>query len=343
MTGSNVLSLMPDALFPGPAKDQWYRRFLWLPFVTQIDYDAKRTKLARPWPVTVYVPDGAEAMQELANTSIRLSPLATDLGSLTNPPPSPDLLDIFPWATFQMTAATPIILETPLLFASAPADSDQWNHGILAGDISDRIDSIDLVSGDPAGTVDLRNVFLEFSLLERAGWERVERSKSDLVRALWLMRNQDQLVAHLVLLSFPEQQHRIVGPVLFKLDDTGRRLQWWSRRGWAEITGLELVSKPLFVALTILRAVSTSVKADPFPMMVTKTSEGLYIFVEVRGQAAKLVRIDEPGQSVWYAVKEANSDAPFFFDEKSSMGQLEFKDSAPWSQLDPRLIRNALP
>lgn len=348
MTGSTLLGLPSDALFPGPAKDNWYRRFLCLPFVSQTDYKNKTVEQVRPWPVTAYMPTSEAAIKDLLETSARLSPLAMNLGSFANLPLPQAVLELFPWANYQLTAATPMILETPLLFTTAPADSNQWNQGILVSDMADNVETIDLATGQSSGPVDLTNVFLEFSLLERAGWERIENpnNKSDLIRAMWLMRNQNQFVVHTVLLSFPDQEQKIVGPFLYRFDPLGCQLQRWSLefQNWANLSEAGMVNKMLFVALTVLRAVSPSRKPDPFPSQIFKTNKGQYMFVSVRDQAAKLVRVmGEPGGNDWYALKEAKSDMPFFFSPESMVGELELNGSGPWSQLDPKHIRSLMP
>lgn len=347
MSGSTFLNSSPDELFPGPDKDHWYRRFLSMPFIKRPDYKTRHVEMARPWPVTVYMPATAALFKNLAATSTRMSSLATDICSLTEMRLPPDASALMPWANFRMNAATPIILETPLFSNTPPVDSDQWNQGILAGDMSDSVDAMDLKTGMPSGPVDLRNVFLEFSLLETFGWEHVEdyNNRCDLLRAVWLMRNTDQFVLTLVSLSFPEQKQKLVGPYLYRFDPSESKFLYWSpaRQVWVKLGEEENAKKILFVSLAVLRSVSPMRKPDPFPGWTVKTSEGRVIIVPVRDRAAIPVRIEgKRGGNDWYALKEAASDAPFFFNNASIVGELEFKGEIPWSQRDAQFVRSLL-
>jgi hypothetical protein len=363
MTGAGLLSSASDALFPGPLQDNWYNKFLSLPSMTLADYTARRVAISRPWPVTVYLPTAEAAIKDLAGVSTTLGPLVMHTGSLKPFQMSPDKLPGIPWATYAIDAATPILLEMPYVFTTPPAASDGWNQGIVATDLAESVEPIELRNGRPAGRADLRNVLFEFSPLERGDWERMENkpknsswfrrlwakpdqtSSPPLIRALWLMRNQSEFVVHLIHTLFPQQQLVIDGPIIYRLDATASRLQYRnsSTREWAPVNGSELATKHLFVSLALLRAASPGKKADPFPAQVTEanTPQGR-TFVQLREQAARLVRIaGEGGENAWYVLKEARADQPFFFHPATSAGALEFQGPTPWSQLDPREIRAA--
>jgi hypothetical protein len=157
---------------------------------------------------------------------------------------------------------------------------------VLAADISDRVEVFN-PHGEITGSVSLNNVFIEFSPLEKTGWENLESAsaETELLRAVWLRRRGSCFVLHLVyhLIAVKaersangparlEQHIQVYGPLLCEIDPGIRRFR--VRNAHAEPSSgnlLSAVRKPLFGALTILRELSDIFKVSAILAAATRS------------------------------------------------------------------------
>lgn len=85
--------------------------------------------------------------------------------------------------------------------------------------MSDEVEALDYASG--AGSqVSLKNVFVEFSPLDHAGWERVEQSGGEvqMLRAVWLVRDGSGFAIQLFTMTTRPVADMLLGRYLFNLN-----------------------------------------------------------------------------------------------------------------------------
>jgi len=331
-----TVSAPTEALFPVPSQDPWYERLLGIPLVCQLDPATRRVVLERAVPVSIHRPEDPHQIADIARRIIAVEPVrlfptairefsAAVAGSLPA------------WATTaRLENATPIMLESPLIFATPPVDSVSWNQGLLSGELPDIVDVFDATEDVPAGAVTVTNVFIEFSPLERAGWERVERPGVDMeiLRAVWLVRDGTRAVMYRFSQAWPDGHVSVLGPLPIAFDPITARFGIETTHGISDLVDSDAfhpVAKPLFLALTLLRELSPVVKASPIPELVAKSKDGWDIIVDVRGTAARLVRArDDHWGDDWYFLWDVEHDEPFTSPHQR-LYVVQITADTPWS------------
>jgi hypothetical protein len=329
MTGSEVVERPVEEMFPAPAVDPWYERFLMAPLMLDADAATGQLLLRRPLPVTLYRGETEAYNAALMATERLLNPpLLHEV--LRDPPVSSDPsskeypreVETCRLMSEAMSVTTAVVLEAPLLSLFPPPGSSLWNHELLLRDICG---SVATYSGDmrEAGNASLLNVLFQFSPLEDISWERARTSneKFKLTRGLLLSGSQKEwLLAVLVVQDFPGARLNIWSPVKIRLDPVKRRFVYARFGGdteWAELSTLPELAKPVFVALYVLRALSPRVKVEATPnaycMPLDKqggASHNTYS-VSVFADAARLFRVKGP-QKVgdWFFLRTGEND-PF--------------------------------
>ena len=205
-----------NRILPPARDDDWYARFVAVPLAPDLAKSRARTVFDHPIAVTLYQPDGAgEAehralLDDLTYRFVTLRPAFLyaqtvkliargELGT------SGQL-----WERF--ADATALLLEGPMM-TTIPQVS-RLNLGLLPSGLADTTPACDFVSGAPAGDISLRNVFIEVSALDAAGWESFERDRAteEVVRGLWLIREGDRFFLTVFMHSAAESDY-IIGPV----------------------------------------------------------------------------------------------------------------------------------
>jgi hypothetical protein len=169
---------------------------------------------------------------------------------------------------------------------------------------------------DETGTVALTNVLFQFSALEEI-WDRgVPLKKPNwLTRAVWLTRGEDAWTATLVMQNYPSTELDVQPPVTFRFDPGKRRLIYTNVDGveaGAELSTFPELAKPVFVALSLLRALNPAWKAEATPMRMVKPIEGpgdFHYLVSIFANPAGLVRVPA-SVGDWYAIRNDAND-PF--------------------------------
>lgn len=195
---SSVVRASGETMFPPPSQDVWYARLLNIPLVLQLDARTGHTIVERALPLSVYLPEAADDVDDIRQRIIvvrplRLYPSAVEefSGRLPEVPSE--------WVrSARLNDATAIVLESPLIFMTPPGNHPFWNQELLMSDLSASVEAFEAPTGATCGKVSLKNVFFEFSPLEKGGWESVEESVAtiEVLRAVWLVREGKRLVLH---------------------------------------------------------------------------------------------------------------------------------------------------
>lgn len=347
MGAPETVNAPTEALFPVPSQDPWYERLLGIPLVCQLDLATRHIVLERAVPVSIHLPEDPYQVADIARRIITIKPVRLFPTAIREF--SAAVARSLPaWATTaRLEDATPIMLESPLIFATPPADSVFWNQGLLSGDLADIVDVFDASEDVPVDTVPVTNVFIEFSPLERAGWERVERPGVDMevLRAVWLVRDGTRAVMYRFSQAWPDGHVSVLGPLLIAFDPTTAWFGIETAHGISDLVSSDAfhpVAKPLFLALTLLRELSPVVKASPIPGLVAESEDGWNIIVDVRGTAARLVRA-RGGRcgDHWYFLWDGEQDEPFTSPHQRLFA-VQITVDTPWSQMDAEEIRRTI-
>lgn len=303
MTGSAAPDLRVADIYPSPAQDPWFARFLSVPMT----YTAPPMPptLQRSIPVGIYC-DRADRQylgEVLFHDVAVIPPLVhRDLPQSQNDAP-----------------LTVILLEAPIVFPTPTGDSDQWHHGLLWTDIPERCSAYEFGAAKPAGEVSLSNVLFEFSLLEHTGWERVvyKETKIRAERGVWLRRSGPALEAAFVSQEIPGGEIELTQFFSLTYDASRCRIMI-SVAGSGEepvpIEALPLFAKPIFVALKLLRALSPAFKCEPMPRLTTGSQDpGYEMMVFCARDIARLYRVHpQPPNPDWFVLRDSeNPEEPF--------------------------------
>ena len=333
-----------EALFPPPCEDDWYARFLALPYAPRMD-GRGRLKYDHALEVSHYLYDQAEPREDVRRRLIAIVPHFAFPTAIEMLSERADLN-----MNYSIKNATPIVLESPLSAVLPFGHSNMWNHMVLAADIDDSVKFFD-AEGEARGYVDLRNVFIEFSLLEKIGWEKLEtpRQRTEVLRGVWMTKEGQEFTLHLVYHNFEvkseakevvwpprvEQGIRIVGPFICEVDQETRRFKFVTARANAPENLLEALERPLFCTLMVLRELSDNMKVSAIPMLTHKKRDGSHAFVVTfRDAAARLVKLhDAVAGSGWCFVKTRKSNEAFFKPEEL-VGGFAFDSRVDWPDCD---------
>ena len=190
MDGVPQLNAPVEVMFPDPSQDEWYKRFVTIPLTCQAHSATEALSLARPIEVTLYRYEAQDKTNEVLRRIRHVSPTRHDLSDTLT-------MDLIDEASAQriklrLSEATHILLDAPVIGRFPNADSQMWNHGILAGDMSDSVEAFEFSTDVPCGSVSLRNVYFELSPLEIASWVQFndpETGEIQVPGAIWIGRN----------------------------------------------------------------------------------------------------------------------------------------------------------
>jgi hypothetical protein len=305
MSGTTAPDRRVADIYPSPAQDEWFARFLGVP-MTYSAHPAPPS-LQRSIPVVVYDdPTNQRYLEEVHFHDVAIYPplvhrIATELQTqIPANEPSPTI----------------ILLEAPMVFPYPPGESDKWHHGLLWTDVPDRCPEYHFGLDIPAGEVSLASVFFEFSVLEGIGWEQAlhKRITIDLMRGVWLRRSGSTLEAAILQQEeAPGGAVQTIGFFSLFYDPSLRRIMVSlpnDERKAIPLDALGNFAKPIIVALMLLRYLSPTLKCQPTPDIVADESKFL---VGCTRDAARLYRVHPSSPNPdWFVLRDAgNPEEPF--------------------------------
>jgi FRG domain len=319
MTGSEIVNRSVGEMFPEPAVDDWYRRFLSVPMMPEAK--SGPLSLQTPLPVTRY-----RGESEAYNAKL------DEMDWFLDPPLVHDVLrKVEKDATDteqgrlqkdMIAAATPIVIEASVFYILPKAESNLWNHELLVSDLSDSVKSW-AEDGAEAGDVNLTNVLFQFSPLEQAFWERAGEQTRTLRRGLWLYRQGGNFIAAQVAQDFPGTELKVWPAAVIMFDKEKRRLVCRRATEAAEapveeLTTVPVLAKAVFCGLHLLRSMAPQwkIEARPFQYCVPIPDDGTYesyFKIGMVDDVARLRRVHGPdGVPDWFVVRKKEwREAPF--------------------------------
>lgn len=334
VTGVTGLECRTCDIFPSPAIDKWYSKFLCVP----MSYAPRLAPptLRRSIPVTVYAdPENEAYTEETRCRDVALpSPLIHQVVGAMNAAQATS-------AAEGLEKLTPIVLEAPMKYPYAPGDSIQWHHGLLWSDVPRSCTLYDLDDLEQCGEVSLLNVLFEFSLLEDVGWDRLveERKSLDLLRGVWRTTNE-------VSVAFVSQMIRVRGLgcsdfMSLTFDPPSQQIMFRRSMGGHEslvpIASEPHLAKPILIALMLLRYLSPALKAEPLPQLTV----GDKMIVAYARDAARLFQV-QTTHSTWFVLRDRSNPAEPFTRPTSDDGGLQLNWSEPFQRMPLDELRNAV-
>ncbi|MBA3916150.1 MAG: FRG domain-containing protein, partial [Acidobacteriales bacterium] len=298
MAGAPGLDRTIDDVFPGPAIDEWYRRLLTIPLVPCPDAEEPtRLSIGHPLPVTIYLSDNAEARQAVLNCAAAADPVLTysavpEHAFALPKPEGGDLL------TFSSKDATLLLLESPLMFITPPAENEGWNQALLCQDISDNVPVYN-AAGQVTGQAALNNVFVEFSPLEDPDSSGGQLGR---IRGAWLVRSGKEMAFNLFCQQSDGGTFMDVALRRIVSDAASGRMHYAAMKEtpagkqieWHDLLEVPMVAKPLFTVLMLLREISPLWKALPLPSLVVDAgTDSQKMMVDVSHGSARLLSVQD--------------------------------------------------
>jgi hypothetical protein len=315
MTGAPGIDRGVAEIIPSPSRDEWYSRLLSVPMT--VSPTPAPACLRRSIPVVVYHDAKNPAYNEevhRCDVMLTVPLIHRSIRDFGRPGPAPDP------NPNAVRDAVAILLEAPMVFPTAPGDSDQWNQELLLQNLPDRCAVRGFDDKAAESEVSLANVFFEFSLLEYSDWDDAIRKKQEirLLRGVYLRRVGSQINVAWVYQTIPgSTAPEVVGFLPIRYDSGQRQLVFGAPD--SPVKSLPISADPdmakyLFVALMILRNLSSQTILDPTPIQFLKKLHSTTTFLYSRScGGAKLYRV--PGtpkfKDFFVARSPANKEEPF--------------------------------
>ncbi|HUT54344.1 MAG TPA: FRG domain-containing protein [bacterium] len=342
--GAREIMSPVEALFPPPSKDIWYKKFISSPPILKAGPADDDCYFELPIKIYQYLSDDKNNIIDhyKCHTAIRPPLLYIDLFNKSSTRPHKYKLS---WL-FRLLAknATPVLLEGPMYSGTPSVKSKMWNEGLLAGDWDDNARVLDLGSGNISGSVSLSNVFLEFSPLEASGWERIEEDKQgiELLRGVWLRRFKGLFILAVFYQQFPSGRISAFGPLFVVYDKIEKELIYTQNKLYfRNFEDDDLLKKPLFLALTLVRDLSSSWKVSPYPLMLFDKQKAM-----LRVSRAVCCLVNHPKSFGYHFIRKIKKleepyCGPGSLDEKSAPSIfLDINDT--FSNVDAQEIRKSI-
>lgn len=346
LEGSPEAGWATNDLFPPACDDDWYARFVAVPLTPNLGESLEHTVYDHPIRTTLYLPQGSgdakddALLRDLTDRFVVLHPPLLYAYKLISGE-LPDATSHPLWQQFD--SATPLLLEGPMLTLLPAIDSDFLNVGLLATDFADTAPARDFASGRPAESVGLRNVFVELSGLDAAGWERSEAGDGtvEIVRGIWLVREADRFFLTLFVDQFPEGGY-IAGPIEIAYDAQSVA---FLMRGtapsavWAPLLDQPWVARLFVKALTLVRSLAPGWKVSAWAE--ARIDDVSFVWIDwALGELVSLRDLEGP-VSRYYALRLWGTDEPFFGgappDSPARGGAIRV-EGPPLAQTDPHAL-----
>lgn len=335
-----------DQLFPLPQSDDWYARFISAPLLNRLDSKTSQLELMHPVAVNLHLPDRLNAIPDVNRRVISITPrllwpTLVSSGNGVRPAFFADRGE-----NQELEKATPIVLQSPLCGLTPPLKGADWNHGLLAGDAAKYVTVDDLEAGGLSHGVSLCNVFMEFSPLEKTGWERVEKGDCSIIwlRGLWVISQDQEYEIRAWFQSFEGNDSALAytDPMLVTLDPSTKRFRSRTTKSisWDDFSETQSeIAKSFFVTLMILRELTPLMKATPFPKRTYRDKNGKSLTeAGLRRAAAKLGQTRDPRSGhIIYLVQEIGTGNIFVRPKVATGRYLEEGES--WATADAGTVR----
>jgi hypothetical protein len=331
-----------EHIFPAPAEDVWYARFLELPFLLTPEGNTAggEPSLQQSLPITLYLSSrDAPYVSDIRARFKHLQPALVH-PLLSNGEPAPGGW----WSERALADAAPIVVEGPQISAHPPVEYPSWNHELLLSDWIDEVDTFDLQTNAAAGRTGLTNVLIEFSPLEEVDWNEAGAG-GYLLRALWFLRNTTgELAAFFFLQDYPWSRFTRAGPILLRLGDH-RRLEYRApddSRSWADIAKLERFGKAIVSGLVLLRDCSPIPKAAAYPQWEFGSEGGRTIYLPVSAGAVRLYRASgNKTARPWYVPRHPTGEP--FTTAHPNVGTLKLEIPGSFADVTAAELQRHLP
>lgn len=339
--GSPYASRTVEQIFPPPAEDSWYARFLGLPFLLTPDEADENACFRQSLPVTLFLssPD-SPYVSDIRSRFHHLLPALVYPVLVTEPGHTSE-----EWLTNAAPEnATVIVLEGPQISAHPPVESPLWNHDLLMCDWVNDADTFEIATHTPIGRTTLQNVVIEFSPLEEVAWYESD-ARAELLRAMWIVRGPGGAIAvYPVFQDYPGFRLAQSGPILLRLNSTLRRLEWWApgKQSWLEITDLKPVGKAILSCLVLLRDLSPVPKLAAYPELESDAGLDLRsVVVPISTGVARLYRAtrSDAGRP-WHVLRHPDGEP--YTTAKPNLGVMSIQSPTPFGQMTAAELRRYL-
>ena len=349
LDGAPEVQFSVEDIYPSPARDDWYARFVSIPLRPQFDRERRKAYFAHPIRVGLYYPDDESKLQETSGKFICIPPhlLFNDL--LTN---APDDLEaaVSAWTPGRLADSTPIRLEGPLGIVLPSPDSNLWNQELLSGDMTEFAPVYDYLGGAEVARASLRNVFFELSPLENAGWERVESPSGGQVvfRGVWLVRDGEKFSVSLFVQELPNTRMGRIGPLRVRFELTGKIFEFETPaepHRWLPVTEYRPLARMLFKTVSSLRDLSPGLKVDQCPSLTVGGDGEWTYLVKTKVALASLASLSGFGKpySRYHLLLQKGDTKRFFGGANPNhpgfKGSLEVRSCGPFSQVDAQELK----
>ena len=296
-----------EQVFPPPAIDEWYARFLELPFLVAADADSEQACLRQSLPTTLFLP--APKSDYVADIRSRFRylfpPLVSE--SLQGMGESPEKGGS---GEFSFPNATTIVLEGPQISAYPPLDSYSWNYELLLEDWSEDVDTYEITSDKVSERVPLKSVLIEISPLDEVGWYDGEPIDEGMLRAVWIRRDEKGVSAYLFLQNYPSPSIEPIGPLILRLN-AQRRLAIDDPEGGTDLASFGRYGKAIVACLVLIRDCSPIPKAAAYPeCSAGGGDDSVKHVIPVSSAAARLYKTAGYRSRPWYVARDPGG-APF--------------------------------
>jgi hypothetical protein len=230
---------------------------------------------------------------------------------------------------------------------------ENMNLGLLPTGLSDAAPVRDPAAGGARGTVDLTNVFIELSVLDAAGWERLESGdpEDEILRGIWLVREGERFFLT-VFVCFAAGGSYTAGPVEIAYEQPGAGFVMRADHegGWRSLLELEALARPFIKALALVRSLSPRWKLSASAQYSMDSPEGgivSYAGVEwALGEVRPLRGVGGP-LSQYCVLRQWETDEPFYGDVRPDApvraGGVRV-EGQPFPEIDPaELLAGAEP
>ena len=312
-----------NQIFPPARDDDWYARFVSIPLAPSIRKSRVQTVFDHPIAVTLYQPEGAgetedrRLLEDLTHRFVVQRPALLYPHTVKAIAGSEfDTADPL-WERF--ADATPLLLEGPMMTTLPPVD--RLNLGLLPFGLADAAPARDFVSGESAGQVGLRNVFIEVSALDATGWVAFERDRPavNIVRGLWLVTDNNRFFLTVFMHSVADNDF-IVGPVevAYHLgDDRSARFSIRGEAGLQPLAHIPDVERWFAKAVAFVRSLSPRWKLSPSAQLQVGDPDVRVTSIArlewALGEIVSLRSLTGPISS-YCVLRQWDSDEPFYGD-----------------------------
>jgi hypothetical protein len=267
-------------LFPSPKDDEWYHRFLQVPYSYSGFAETGNLTAKKTIPVEMYTEKldlNDSYFTDLMGAILTITPLLT----------YPDYPVKDQQEKDELAAAIPIMMIYPLQFNCAAVSTGDWHEGILWNNlfISPEKDK------DHSSNELLYNLFFEFSPAELASWYEIDQlgAADSWKRSIWFRAYRNKVIkASLIVQSFPSYESTILESTISFDAQKSKLLSHSISGGVGLVSDNDILSKVLFIAMAIIGDLGSGVRLKPLPVCSTVTGKDTIFLIAGTEQSVYL-------------------------------------------------------